>query len=72
LKHDVDIPDNLGAGQTVGGGRVEMLQTGCVELFTVTAVLSEPAPGRPNRLAPVTEIVGALVAYERLHGSALL
>ena len=38
---------NRGAGQAAGGGRhtVQTLQTGCVELFTVTVVVSEPAPG---------------------------
>ena len=41
LKHDADIPDNLGTGQAVGGSRhaVETLQTSCVELFAVTFVL---------------------------------
>ena len=36
---------NLGAGQAV-----ETLQTGCVELFTVTAVLSELALSNSNTL----------------------
>ena len=69
-KLDVDIPDNLGAGQAVDGRQtVATSQNGCVQLFTVTVVISEPASdtGRHNSIVNITSD-----AYERLYESALL
>jgi len=46
------IPDNLGADGEAVGDRIDSrtLQTGCVELFTVTVVLSEPELFNSNTL----------------------